>query len=490
MALKDIVFGLKLNDSDFQKGIQGANKGLKKLDNQKFSGLRKGLSNLTKDLGGLGKSIGKSIKGIAMAGTAVFGVGVAIATAIGAGITKAMGAAIEAREIDAKLKNSLSKIGQAGAFDQLDALSARMQKAFRMDDEETRAGFQVLIDGGMKVQDVMKNAGLVADVAKANNLSFADAADKVSRAFNGEARSLKDLGIFLKSTGNRAKDAQIAMGMLQQKFGGAAAATAAAMSPFESFKLTLDDTIQTIGSRLLPVIEPMIESFGAWFESFAASGELDVWINRFVDGFKTVAEFARFVGQSISNIFQSFKDGTMGDFLVEVIQTAIEVAKSGLTLLGTFIGNAALYGAPKLMGILVGKLVEMLQDVLGPKVSKLLGLDTAKAVAGVFADDPAWDKANSEAMDKWKETGGTAISKLANSAFDRFAGDGGSFAGGDGGAAMRQAQQQVYNPQAQMQAKAVADFGNFMAARNQGIQQRTQKIQLISQQPMSAVSLH
>jgi hypothetical protein len=51
MALKDIVFGLKLNDANFQKGIKDANSGLKSMDKQKFTGLRRGFANLQKALG-------------------------------------------------------------------------------------------------------------------------------------------------------------------------------------------------------------------------------------------------------------------------------------------------------------------------------------------------------------------------------------------------------------------------------------------------------
>lgn len=479
MALKDIVFGLKLNDGQFKTGIAGARKGLKSLDKEKLTGIRGQLTSLSKSMTSFGKTFSKYGKLAA----------IGFVGGLSAGVVKGMEAAFEAAQIDAQLKNSLGKIGQGGSFDFLNDLSGKIQKAFVFDDEEVRQGFTTMINAGMKAEQVQKNAALVADVARAKQISYGQAAEVVSKAFNGQLKALKSVGIYMTSTKDKAKDAALAMGTLQSKFGGAATSAAAVMSPLESLKLSIGDSIQLLGEKLIPVLEPVIRDLSQGFASFVDSGQLEEWINKTLEGFKTAKEFISFITSSLGNIWENISGGGIGEWFSALLDAALQGGKATLIALGQHAWNGITNGLPKLTGLIAEKVAEIMQDVLGPRVSKMLGLDNMKSTFKEMGNDPAFDKRSAEIDAQAKASTQTAYGRLAEETSKRFSGEvqlsnNTAAAGPAAPAPVR-----TMSPQEQAQvAQANAAIQQLNAAY--GARGATTRIQLISQQPLSAVAAH
>src|SRR5690606_10304416 len=131
--------------------------------------------------------------------------------------------AMESMRIDEALRHALGNKGQGGAFDMLNDLSNKIQATFKISDEDVRKGFKTMIDSGMDAAAAAKSAGLMADLARAKNMSLEQSAKLLGRVYNGNIEELKEMGIFLTSTGSKQQDAINAQAKLQQVFGGAAA---------------------------------------------------------------------------------------------------------------------------------------------------------------------------------------------------------------------------------------------------------------------------
>lgn len=323
---RDLVFGLSLKSDKFDSNMKRAGAELRKLSMTRLKELRKEMADVGKEGGKLSKqklgqlrneykSLQQTLKvtegqakktatamggvlsglklgvGIAAGMSLVHGIGRGIRRAIGI-IPEAIESALEGQRIDETLKLQLAKVGQGGAFESLNVLSDRIQTAFKIDDEEVRQGFTVLIRSGMDAHRVFRTAGLAADIAKAKNISYAQSAEALGRVYNGELRSLKQLGIFIASTGDKRKDAIAGMEALQRAFSGAGAAAAAKENPFIAMKLVIADMVQLLGDKLLPRITPVLERISAIVTVFAQSTQFSAVLARLADTIGKLFEFA------------------------------------------------------------------------------------------------------------------------------------------------------------------------------------------------------
>lgn len=291
MGIKDAVFSLGLKSDKFDKGVKGAQAELKKLAAVRLEGLQKELAELSKSgsaadagrlraltrefnelsrvSGGTKKSLG-SFFGTLKAG---FGMGIGLGMfnmlkngfrsligAVPALFSKAIDAGVNSRRVSASLARALQNAGQSPqAMQALSAMASNVQKVFHVDDEEMLGAFEGLITAGMDANQAMKSSTLVVDLAAKKNLSLAKAAEVVGKVFNGETRALQRLGIFLTSTGTKAGDAAMGLAHLRQLTRGAAMEQGRLKNPFEAMKISLGDIFETIGLKLLPKIEPIIQ---------------------------------------------------------------------------------------------------------------------------------------------------------------------------------------------------------------------------------------
>ena len=111
-------------------------------------------------------------------------------------------------------------------------------------------------------------AALSMDIAAATGKPLAAVTDAVARAAGGNTKALAKLDPKLKGLIKDGLDAEGAMSVLADTFGGAASTKAnTAEGQFQRLKVSLDETKESIGAALLPIIEkvlPFLAKMGDW----------------------------------------------------------------------------------------------------------------------------------------------------------------------------------------------------------------------------------
>lgn len=126
---------------------------------------------------------------------------------------------IGAQRAATQLGNTLANVGVSlsAVRPDIDAAIKSLQRVANVDDDEAVAGLSRMVQLTGNYRQSLKNLELVADVAAARQISFADAADLVGRVMAGTgSRSLREFGI-------TAKDSTVALEQLRAKVAGASA---------------------------------------------------------------------------------------------------------------------------------------------------------------------------------------------------------------------------------------------------------------------------
>jgi hypothetical protein len=502
-AIKDLVFGLGLKSATFDNGMHSAGAELRKLAGMRLDGLRKELAALGKD----GQSLSKTkFRGLmqeyrllqqtmkntedhakklnhelhgeqgkhARHGESIFGEmlklevlkeGLRLAMDVfreaGATAAEAFKLSFEGKHVDEGLKNALEKIGQGEDFEKIEQFSMKIERAFKIGHDDAKQGFTTLIQGGMDAAQAMKSAALAADIAKAKKMTFQESSLLITRAFNGEMRALKQLGIFVAETGDKAKDGAAAMAELQKRFGGFAGAAAAASSPMESLKLAFADTLQMIGDKMVPIVMPMMQGISDWLNEIVSNGSMSAWLEGLIDGFKTAFGWALsmfttiktyaigifdFFAQIGPKLAATFQDGSLATAVFSVlggILTAVgKLAWEALKAIGTLAVSRIMNGLPALFAAVAKFITDGLRSVIGPRLSSYLGLDMSSKALGEFTAEHAQNH-----VDVGKQVFKDFAGKIPGIAADLrdTAQIGGSFISEKlgGSASMAQARQQV-----------------------------------------------
>jgi len=135
-------------------------------------------------------------------------------------------------------------------------------------DDELRPALAKLVTQTGSVTKAQELAALSMDIAAATGKPLAAVTDAVARAAGGNTKALAKLDPKLKGLIADGLDAEGAMSVLADTFGGAATTKAnTAQGQFQRLQLSLSETKETIGAALLPIIEkvlPVLTSFGNW----------------------------------------------------------------------------------------------------------------------------------------------------------------------------------------------------------------------------------
>ena len=135
-------------------------------------------------------------------------------------------------------------------------------------DDELRPALAKLVTQTGSVTKAQELAALSMDVAAATGKPLSVVTDAVARAAGGQVKALAKLDPKLKGLIADGLDAEGAMSVLADTFGGAATTKAnTAQGQFQRLQLSLAETKETIGAALLPIIEkvlPVLTSFGNW----------------------------------------------------------------------------------------------------------------------------------------------------------------------------------------------------------------------------------
>ena len=195
------------------------------------------------------------------------------AAALGA-VTAALGAAVAAAAEDeqqaAQLALTLNNV--TGATEKQvkateDMISA-MSRATGTADSELRPALAVLVTGTKDIATATSALSLAQDIAIGSNKSLAEVSEALAKAYGGNMKGLQALSPEIKAMIKDGASLDEVMNVLGGTFGGAAATAAnTAAGRFKILKNSLDETTESIGAALLPIVQkvlPVLQKFADW----------------------------------------------------------------------------------------------------------------------------------------------------------------------------------------------------------------------------------
>jgi hypothetical protein len=214
-------------------------------------------------LEGAGAKASFAIKKAALpAAAALTGIGVALFDA-----TKGAMEDAAAQELLAKALNNNTNATDAQIKANEDWISTQ-GKLLGVADDELRPVLAKLATQTGSLEEAQKGATLAMDIAAATGKPLSAVSDALAKAYGGNTAALAKLDPKLKGLIKGGLDAEGAMSVLADTFGGAASTKAnTAEGQFQRLGLTLAETKESIGAALLPAINkvlPFLTKMGNW----------------------------------------------------------------------------------------------------------------------------------------------------------------------------------------------------------------------------------
>jgi hypothetical protein len=229
------------------------------LDTKGFDKAKREFQNLE----GVGAKSSYALKKAALPAAAAVG-------ALGLAAFDAAKGAMEDAAAQAQLAQSITKNTNAtkGQISANEDWISKQGKLLGVTDDELRPAMAKLVTQTKSVTKAQELAALSMDIAAATGKPLAAVTDAVARAAGGNTKALAKLSPELKGMIKEGLDAEGAMSVLADTFGGAATTKAnTAQGQFQRLQVSLAETKETIGAALLPIIEkvlPVLTAFGNW----------------------------------------------------------------------------------------------------------------------------------------------------------------------------------------------------------------------------------
>jgi len=141
-------------------------------------------------------------------------------------------------------------------------------KLLGVTDSDLRPAIAKLATQTGSLEKAQQGAALAMDIAASTGKPLSAVSDALAKAYGGNTKALAKLDPKLKDLIKGGLDAEGAMSVLADTFGGAASTKAnTAEGQFQRLKVSLDETKETIGAALLPIIEkvlPFLTQMGNW----------------------------------------------------------------------------------------------------------------------------------------------------------------------------------------------------------------------------------
>jgi DNA-binding phage protein len=221
-----------------------------------FNKAGKSASKAGKDLDKFNKTSAASAKksaGFSTATAVGFAAAGAAIVSFGAHSVKAYA---EAEQSQVRLEDAFQRFPKMADvnIESLRELNSALAQKTKYDDDAYASGQAVLAQFDLTGTQVKELTPLLADYASKTGQDLPAAASSLGKAFLGNTRALKQLGINYKSTGNQARDVANITDLLRQKVGGFAekeGKTAAGQA--EIWKNRLGELQEAIGETVLKV---------------------------------------------------------------------------------------------------------------------------------------------------------------------------------------------------------------------------------------------
>ena len=135
-------------------------------------------------------------------------------------------------------------------------------------DDDLRPSLSALARVTGSITKAQKAAALAMDISAAKGISLESATRVLERAYGGNLTAIARLVPEMKGMIKEGATLEQVMAKLNQKFGGEAAAAAQTTEgKFRRLKVALDETKESVGEGLLPIIEgalPYLQKFADW----------------------------------------------------------------------------------------------------------------------------------------------------------------------------------------------------------------------------------
>ena len=195
------------------------------------------------------------------------------AAALGA-LTVAMGDAVKAAMEDEKSQQMLArqlKATTGATDDQIKSVEKYITAQGRnlgITDDQLRPALAGLVRVTKDVNEAQNAASLAMDIAAAKGISLETASKALEKAYGGNVAALAKLDPSVREMVKGGASLEEVFAKLQGTFGGAAKeASNTAAGGFAKMKLALDETKESIGAALLPVIQkvlPYLQKAAEW----------------------------------------------------------------------------------------------------------------------------------------------------------------------------------------------------------------------------------
>ena len=215
-------------------------------------------------------------------------------------------------------------------------------------DDQLRPALQRLSHSTNDVTKAQDLLNLALDISQATGKGLDGVANALGKAYDGNTAALGKLGVGLSSAELKAMSFEETQTRLSDLFGGAAAANADTFAGrLEILKVTLDEAKETVGAKLLPIIQQLVEFV----------------VNKVVPALGKFADFFKPITNAINDNKEAFTTflGFIQKYVVPVL----------VTVLG---------GAFKVVGEIAGGII----NVIGAVITGLNALISG-AVAGINA---------------------------------------------------------------------------------------------------------
>ena len=196
------------------------------------------------------------------------------AAAAVAGLAAAMGDAVKAAMEDEKSQQMLArqlKATTGATDDQIKSVEKYITAQGRnlgITDDQLRPALAGLVRVTKDVQEAQNAASLAADIAAAKNISLEQASKALERAYGGNTAALAKLDPSVRDMIKGGATLEEVFAKMSSTFGGAAKeASNTAAGGFAKLKLSLDETKESIGAALLPVLQkvlPYLQAAADW----------------------------------------------------------------------------------------------------------------------------------------------------------------------------------------------------------------------------------
>lgn len=304
----------------------------------------------------------------ALGGFATLAGGAALAgvTALGVGIAGGVEDARQAQMLYAATEQTIASMGNAAGVsaqhvvDMASALSDASGKSLFGDDQIQQSTNLLLTFGEIKGATLDAATALSVDLAQALGGAPKDQAMMLGKALNDPINGMTALGkagltfseeqkaaiTAMQESGDIAGAQAIIIAELNKQVGGQAEAAAIAAGGMVRFQAGLGETFETIGSRLLPVLDQL----GAWLGSPEVQAAIETFATNLANGITIAADFTtnklipamiqlyNFLAPVLIPIFEWLVKALGTDF-PNSIQTSVDNFERMKTALGNFKEN-------------------------------------------------------------------------------------------------------------------------------------------------------